>query len=711
MSNQESAVQDSGSEASEFSPVELYLAVRERWWVIAACLAVTCGLALIYIIRTPKTYAAETIVQVEDSERKIVNIQDVSNDDLRATEQLKTIEQNLSSLVVLQGVIDALKLTPAQLGLPPRQDPPYSPMEMMRKLSDLTTVKLQRGTRLISVTLENTDPALAQKLSSQTIKQFIGAYMEQRVGISDDAYSFLTDERDRLKNQVVQSEKAVQDFKDTHPGLPLDDSQNLTDSRLLTLNTALNDARNARFKLEADFAQVNEIGYSNPDDLLRISSVANAAAVLAMQKDFAAAESDFAAITERYKEKHPKYIQAQRKLEQLRSAMKQTIVKAGQGVGASLTSARETEQKAETLLKNVEQAKLDFTKVSLPYAVLVKDLENDRDLYNSVQRRLKETEITRSMDQGSVHVVQPAYLPDKPSKPKKLLVAIAAVMSGFLIGGLLVFALHAVDQSFRTVDQVEQALGLPAVGSIPKIARRDLAAKALLTVQDPDNPVSEAFRSLRAALSLLDQKKNYRSVLFTSAVPGEGKSFCSVNYAVALAQLGERTLIIDGDLRLPTVHTLFFDKAPENGVGNILLGKTSFDAAVLPTPVENLFVLPAGGHVQKPAELIARGVFSRVLKEALAKFDRVIIDSAPIHAVSDSLLMLKDVGHVCLVVQAMKTQRRMVNRALQKITEAEGNISGIILNQLPKSAAGYYYYYSPGKYGETVYGAPNPDRA
>ncbi len=700
--------QDPIEPASEFDAVAIFHLIRERLWLILGCLAFTCGLGVLYVIRTPKTYEATTVIQVEQAARKIVEIQDVANEDLKANEQLKTIEVGFTNLSLLAGVVERLKLAPEQLGLKPGERP-YATTDLARALQEATSARLQKGTRLINVTVENGDPELTQRLSEEVVRQFMREFIERRIGIADYASTFLTEEGDRIKQRLANSQAAVQAYKDAHVEISLDDSATLMDSRMLALNTRFNEARTERIKLEADYALIQRSGLANPDELLRLASVAGAPAVLAARKDLADAESDFAALTERYKSLHPKYVQAQRKLDEFRATVRRTVIKTAEGVGASLEAARETETKTEALNKEADKAKVEFSKVSLPYRALVKELENDQELYANLQRRLKETEVTKSMEQDSVRIVQPAVLPQRPSKPKTVLVLAASVISGLFLGGLLTFGMNAVNQSFKTVDQTEQELGLPVLGTVPKATRISLGAKAQLTVREPNSPVAESFRSLRASLSLLGADGENRTTLFTSAIPGEGKTFNSVNYAVSLAQLGRRTLIVDGDLRLPTVHKLFFDKLPEVGVSAVLTGELPLSKAVRSAGIENLDVLTAGRRAQQPAEIISRGAFTRLIEEALKQYDNVIVDSAPIHAVSDTLLMLKDVDTVCVVIHASKTPCRVVARALHKITEAGGSAAGVILNQLPPAGLGYYYHYSGGEYGKGVYGSTAKD--
>ena len=227
----------------------------------------------------------------------------------------------------------------------------------------------------------------------------------------------------------------------------------------------------------------------------------------------------------------------------------------------------------------------------------------------------------------------------------------------------------------------------------------------LLLLREPHSPVAEAFRTLRTALSLLGNQKTRTTFLFTSAVPGEGKSFSSINYSVSLAQQGLRTLLIDADLRLPTIGKVLFDEKWHIGVSEVITGQASLDDTIRTTEVDNLFVITAGTRAPNPAELLSGPAFGDLIKEASQKYDRIVIDSAPVNAVADSLLLVKYVSTVCLVLHAGKTARKAIIRAVNKLSEAGSRPVGFIINRLPRhGGANYYYYYSAGEYGK-VYGA------
>ncbi|MEO7319458.1 MAG: CpsD/CapB family tyrosine-protein kinase, partial [Chthoniobacteraceae bacterium] len=218
--------------------------------------------------------------------------------------------------------------------------------------------------------------------------------------------------------------------------------------------------------------------------------------------------------------------------------------------------------------------------------------------------------------------------------------------------------------------------------------------------------ITEAFRTLRTALLFTGSAGGYRSVLFTSAIPGEGKSFCASNYAVALALQGHTTLLIDADLRLPSIGLAFLGNERTPGLGDLLSGHSDLASATYPTDIKNLSVLPAGTRVSLPAELIGGADLPALIASALTRFDRVVIDTAPVHAVSETLLLTPHANAVCLVVQAAKTPAGAVKRALQKMRESGANVVGFILNGVPPRSGGFYYHYHAPGYGkDEVYGA------
>jgi succinoglycan biosynthesis transport protein ExoP len=639
----------------------------------------------------------------------MTNIQDVTTEDLKEQEVLKTVENNLVAGELLINVIDRLNLKPENLKLKPR-DPPYTKEEMADALAEEVTAKLTRGTRVIEVSALNTDPKLAQKISTAVVAEYVRQDMAQRIGVSGEANKFLLEQADTLKKRVSIAEDAAQSFKDAHPNMPLDDSVNFNEDKLRFLTEKVNDARQKRIQLEADNEQVQKIlsrskGREQTDALLTVQSVSADPAVLQIQKSIADEEAVFSALKQRYLPQHPAYVQEESKVAGLKVSLQDAVLSAAKGLVPALESARESEQKITVVLDEQRKSKLENDRLSIPYSALTREVDRNRDLYDSVMERLKETDLTVNMDENKIATISAASLPYEPAKPKPLLVIPACFVGGILLSFCACYALSITDLSLRTIDEAEERLGLQAVGAIPIGGKLGFVGDGWSIFKDPDGPVAESFRTLRAALGLLDKEGNHRTFLFTSGVPSEGKSFCSVNYSVSLAQLGRKILLIDADLRLPSIEPLFFKVKQAVGLSQLLAGTAKQEDCWYPTPIPNLSVMPSGLRPQNPSELISNCDFQKVLEDLLTEFDAIVVDTSPVHAVSDTLLVAKFADVVCLVVHAAKTPSKVAERAVQKLRDAEAKLAGFILNRLPAGSSNYYYYYGGGSYGKGVYGA------
>jgi capsular exopolysaccharide synthesis family protein len=699
------------SALAEIDFVGLFYMLRSQAWVILACLGGALLLSGVYLWWAPKTYEGQAVIQVDQGERKVVQIEDIDRENLESLEALKTLELNLSSWPLLQRVLHnpELALTPAALGLNSRHGQPPSEAAMIQKLSQGISIDLVRGTRLMSIKADAVDPRVAGELPNALITEYKALSFETHRQISSEANDFLAGEVKRLSAKLQASKLALQDYRERTHSVSLEGSRNITDARLRELNDKVTEAKAARLKLESDYAQVQALAGKPPELLLDVASVANAPAVLEQKKNVVAQEAELANLSQRYKSKHPKFIQAQSRLDELRAGLDQAIHAAADGLASSLAAARATEQKFEEALQQQEGKSLELGRLGIEYETLLRAVDSDTALYQSVLNRMNETTVTENVDPENIRVITRSAIPTTPAKPRKKFILALAMLAGGLMGFGISLGRVAVDRSLHTVDQAESYLGLTTLSSIPREPIPMLKRDDLPIVREQHGAIAENFRTLRTALHLLAPPKERRTFLFTSAVPGEGKSFCAANLAIAFAQQGLRTLLIDADMRMPALEKLFFEETPHPGVADVLLGRTTVAEAVRPTHENRLAVLTAGHRPKRPAELLAGPRFGQLLSDALRMYERVVIDTAPVHAVSDTLLLGRSVDSALLVVRAARTPRKAVARARDKLTEAGAPLDGMVLNQLPRSSAGGYYYYSTGSYGEGVYGAPSAD--
>jgi succinoglycan biosynthesis transport protein ExoP len=559
---------------------------------------------------------------------------------------------------------------------------------------------------LMSIHGEALDPEVAGALPNVVFEEYQAGVRQARAKANRDANQFLMGEVKRLSDKLQASKKALQEYREKTDARSAEEARNITDARLRELNGKVSEAKSLVLKLETDLAQVKAIKGKDAQQLLNVNSVATAPNVVDLQRSVTTKEAELANLSKRYRAKHPKFIQMQSELDEIRSALNRAIKTAAEGLATSVDAAKVTEAKFDEALKAQEAKSLSLGRLSVDYEAMTRAVDADEALYQSVLTRLNETDVSKNIDPEILRVVTPSATPAVPSKPRKKLALAIALIGGGLAGAGIALGRIAMDRSLHTVDQTESALNLPVLGSVPT----DQAPKDendLPVVREAHGAVAENFRTLRTSLALLTPPKPRKIFLFTSAIPGEGKSYCAANYAMTQAMQGLRTLLIDADMRLPAVEKLFFKTKAQPGVADVLLGNGSVARVVRPAQQPKLSILTAGMRPKQPAELLAGSKFTDLLKEASALFDCIVIDTAPVHAVSDTLLLVRSVDAVVLVVHAGRTPRKAVVRAQRKLVEAGAPLEGVVLNQLPlNSGRDYYYHYAGGAYGEGVYGAP-----
>ncbi len=688
----------------------IYYTLRERAWVIGLCLLIAAIGTTAYLLRAPKIYESNLILQVEQEEQKILNIQRLQQEDPQTAEFLKTIEQSLGSRALLERVMDTNNLASHPRFADPEPGQPAPTREqLVERLSKVIETKLRKGTRLIDVKVEHTDPQLTAVIANSLVEQYLSQNFEHNTSASDLAYSFLRNEEVRLKEELEKSERAMQEYKEQTKSASLEDRQNVVVEKLKELNQKVTEAKSTRILHETAYNQATQLS-NNPAALMFLPAVASDPAITDIRGNIARLESELANLRQRYKERHPKYIQTASQLTEWKNTLTNAVLNIPQVIRSLYESAKTGEAALENALREQETAAIELNKQALFYNSLSREVTSDRTLYEAVINRIKETTLTKEIKPSRVRVIQQASIPERPVKPQKAKVIAVGAFAGIASGLLLALLLSSLDRSLRTVDETEDYLGVPVLSAIPKFSGVQADQRKLITDDDAESCESEAFRTLRTALSMLGRKDERRISLFTSAIPSEGKTFCSINHAISLAQQGLRTLIIDCDLRRPMVeNTLLNNNKRGAGLTDYLTGQKDFKAVVHSTEVENFFYVPAGSHAPNPAELLAQTGIDGLIDEALLHFDRIIIDSAPVHAVSDTLLVLNRVQTLCLVVRCGRTPRNSVLRAVQMLKEAGAPLAGTILNQIPRSRGkyGYYYdsYYSYGYYGEYGYGS------
>jgi succinoglycan biosynthesis transport protein ExoP len=726
-----------------------------------------------------------TIAATEDNPMRLRSMFLASQEALRTIEQNLTNRQMLARVIRSEGLADdggsallgsSINADSSKNSSPPpksstaRPQPDvvqgmtFTPMEeaLAGALSGMVKGTIRRGTRLIDIYVTNRDPVMAQRLVEAVGREYIRNSIERRATFSQETLRYLLEEEERLKVNLQKSESAVAEYKANTPdalqlggGTISTGSQagsgagaggsrgGIVEDKLQDLNNKLTAAKAERLRLEGELRQIEQAG-DNIDSLITVPSISAAVLVNEARRNVTVIDAEIATLSLRYKEKHPKMMSARAALREAKDALHRAVMGQPPILRNAIEQAKATEANFQEAIHEQQGTAVALNRAAIGYQELARQAETDRSLYESVLRQIKAIDLTKDVKANAVSVAEQAVVPRAPVNPIPSKAITFGLLGGLAVGLLFVFGADALDRSVKTVDQAEATLGLPVLAAIPetkdsegkaagkkKNKKKDVArdaAKYRMVDEAPAGPVAESFRNLRAALSLLGPEADRRVFLFTSALPNEGKSFTSVNYALALAQQGHRVLLVDGDLRRPSIHKVFrnilgsTDDQP--GVVDYLVGAVDLKNAVrlvatvdpelvgsarfrtTPPHPGQLFVLAGGQRAPNPAELLSDECFKGLATEAVKMFDRVVVDSAPILAVSDTLLMVPHIQTTCMVVRAAKTPRNAINRALTLLSATNVRPAGLVLNRLPRRrGSGYYYYYASHGYGDgNVYG-------
>ena len=576
-----------------FNLRQFWHALIERVWIVVLCLLAGLFVGLGYLGHTPKAYQSHSVLEVDFQEPTVVAATlDASARTrsmfLASQEALRTIEQNLINRSLMARVIRAENLaedggrallgasdqkprpTPASGSLPSTSTETnivtgmtFTPLEeaLGGALVPMVRPVIRRGTRLIDLYVTNRDPVMAHRLAEAVGREYIRNSIERRSSFSQETLRYLLEEEERLKTNLQRSEAAVAEYKAKTPdalqlggGAAATGSQTgagagaggtrggLVEDRLQELSTKLAAAKSERLRLEGELNQIEE-ARDNVDSLLAVPSIAAAPMVNERRRDLGQTEAVLATLAQRYKEKHPKMIAARAALRETQEALKRTVLAQPALLRNAIEQAKNSENNLQFATGEQEKAAQALNKAAIGFQELARQAETDRALYESVLRQIKETNLTKDVKANAVSVIEHATLPRVPISPVPSKAIALGLLFGLAVGLAFVFGADALDRSVRTVDQAEAIFSLPVLAAVPETKATDLkdAIKAdhadgaityRLVEEAPGGPVAEAFRNLRAALSLLGPEEERKVFLFTSALPNEGKSFTSVNYAL-----------------------------------------------------------------------------------------------------------------------------------------------------------------------------------
>jgi len=679
---------------------EYLYAVKKRLWLVALTTILGFGCSIVYLARTTPVYAARSLLQIDQKAAQVVRMDSVETTDARYLDVLNTLVETIHSRTLLLRVVDNLNLSENADFLPKSANGmPYSKGDALNVLSGCIKVGLRKNTRLVDVVAEHQSPEIARLLADAIAKEFIRFGNDQRLASSQSANEFISDEVGKLREKLRRAEEALQKFPEVMNTGPLDQAVDIYTDQLKDFSARFSTARGDRIALETDQTRATE-NENTPAELLKLPSIVKQPMVAPLLATLMDRESNLIVLGQQYKSKHPKYITAVAEIESLKASLNQKAMEAAGLLATACAIARDNEAKLEKSMHDQELVLAERNRKMLDYKVMKRDYDADRALYESMQARMKEIDVTKGIDGSPIKIVDSAIASGVPVRPNRLQSMTLGSLLGLGSGILGAIGINMVRRRLRTVTQVENLIGLPVLGALEKRMKAGGESDRDFLLQTKGVNF-EVFRALQASIAARVTKEKRRTIMVTSATPGEGKTYVSANLAIAFAQSGHKTLLIDADLHKCTFSRILGADKNQPGFMDVLGGHARLEDAILPGEMPGLYYLTCGLNSQNPALLLTPAALQTVFDGALKEFDQIIIDTPPVLALSDSLIIAAKAQTVCFVVASGLSRCKAVQRACKMLLEVGNPPLGIAVNSVAKDwdQVGYYKGYY-GYYGE-----------
>ncbi len=568
-------------------------------------------------------------------------------------------------------------------------------LKNLRKRISVTRADL---TYIIDVTAASEDPALAQRLANAVAAQYLETQLTSRFEATDRATELLKKRLQELRADLVSKERAIEEYR-AENDLGVVGETSLDEQLLSDINRQLAQTRADIAEKEARRRLVQNLVRSR-SNAESIGEVLDSEVVIGLRNQQAAIIRRRAELSSRYKPTHPDMIQVTRELEDLEAQIRREVSLILESLSNEVLVARERER---ALVQAIEDYTKKYTEEKTSKATSVsalKDLERDaeatRSIYQTFLARSKEVTELKQSDQVDARVLAEAALPLEPFKPKRTVI----VFAGAVLAGLFAFAgalvMEAMAPGIRVPDDMENLLGLTHLASVPQISGGDSKRPYRYMLNNPLSGFSESYRTMLATVTLADRERSRHVVLFTSAMPAEGKTTNAMCFALASAKSGKRTVLIEADLRMPKVGWQL-DLPFEHSLTEVLNGEVSLGAAMLREPETGLAVLAMRRAAPDPGSLLGSNAFHELFSTLKEHFDVIVLDTAPILPVGDTLQLAPLADHVVFVVRARKTARGDVAMALKELRAVQSNILGGVITFADTSNRRAYGY---GNYGQ-----------
>jgi capsular exopolysaccharide synthesis family protein len=716
--------------------VHYWRILRKRKWVVLATFIIVFALSVISALKATRLYQATSKVAIFPENPNVLGFKDVDNStpDYEYEATLETQAAILRSDALALKVIEAMRLdhdsrftgggqpSPASsLQDSSMQPDPALAASLLGAFHGGLSVQPIPSSRLIQISYTHPDPRFATEVVNTLVKTFIEENFRTKYESVSQTSEWLSKELADLQLRVQTSEEKLVRYQKDHSIIGVDEKQNIVTAKLDELNKELTEAQTDRIEKESKYRLAMN---GDPASFTRLTPEGKGVLLDKLREKEADLETQYAQATTQFGSGYPKVSEISNQLKEVRSAISAEETKMRDRLRDEYLAAVQRETLLSAAFNEQKQEANRLNESAIEYTVLKRDAETNRQLYQDLSQRLKEAGVSAGLRSSNIRVVDIARIPTQPIAPNVRRSLVVGFLLGLGLGIGLALLLENFDTTVRSIEELSTICELPALGTIPLQATNEASfskrvktisagaeetdSLALVTYERPKSEAAEAYRALRTSILLSSFGGPPKVILVTSALPKEGKTTVSANSALVLAQRGSRVLLIDADLRRPTIAKLF-GLTSHGGLSTLISGSSKVEDVVRTSPViPNLWILPAGPVPPQPAELLGSTVMKDHMAHWRTDFDHIIIDTPPCLSVTDAVLLSPEADRVILVARSGQTTKPALRRACDLLLQVNARVMGIVLNALNlRSGEGYYYY--TGRYANNYYQEESPE--
>ncbi|MDR3775326.1 MAG: polysaccharide biosynthesis tyrosine autokinase [Terracidiphilus sp.] len=708
------------SAEDKLSLMDVWRVILKQRYIILTVTVISIAVAAVYSFKTKPLYESVSRIEINPKSTPKVGLQtlvDESEGNGEAASLLQTeilVLQSDSVILKTAQSLDLLRKLPPGVLRGGKSGGPESYSDLTPKerraligyVKSGLHVQNVQGTQMVDIRYRNNDPKLAAEVVNKLMDSYVDMDIQSKFERTMHVSVWLEKQLEELKKEATNAQFRLADFQKQHNIVGTDETSNLTMQNLSQLSGDLESAEADRIIKEA---RMREFEAHDSDIVALMGDNPSLATLRSQLNDLQLERTQLSA---KYGDRYPKMQDLKLRIEKVQASINSEVALARRQINDEYKGSLRSEQMLRKRLDAQKDEAYKLNEVVGQYSILHHEAELNRDLYDTLQMRLKEAGVMAGLSATNIIIVDRAQAPFVAVAPKKALSMLMGLLGGLLGGVVLAFVVESIDDRLQTSEEVESISTLASLATIPHIAREmkkhkndeaeDSSSPAdlrLIALRSPESVASEAYRGLRSSLLLSSIDQPPRVIVLTSAFPNEGKTTTTVNCAIALAQRGDRVLLVDADLRRGSLGRTFGLENSSFGLSTVLTHPEGIWDLPAPVPeLPLLHVLPTGPRPPNPAEMLSSNRMAEQLRKWIKEYDRIVIDSAPLLAVSDTQALAVLADTVILVVRAGMTRKRALVRARDLLWRINAPIAGIVVNDVDMRLENFYTY-RYGMYG------------